>query len=243
MSARWSARRESSACSGAMKSTVPMYIPLSVNRAARCLAKWIGRVDDAGQPEVEDADRSGVVEHEVAGLDIAVDDSLGMGGLEPAGGLDDAVDRLRHGHRPAVADDAIEVAAFDVFHHQEMHAAIFVGIDGGHDVGMFQPAGGLDFAAESHDRLSVAGEGRRKDLESADAAQPAVAALEDHAHAALADLVEDDVVSDQEPAALLLIDGGGLIGRQLPGLDQSAREPHDALRCRRRPVTGALRRR
>ena len=150
-----------------MKSTVPMYIPLSVNRPPGGLAERIGGVDDAGQPEVEDADRSGGVEHEVAGLDIAVDDSLGMGGFEPAGGLDDAVDRLRHGHRPAVANDAIEVAAFDVFHHQEMNAAIFVGINSGHDVGMFQVArrprlrGGIAGRPGGRGRRTAAGSSER----------------------------------------------------------------------------------
>ena len=60
-----------------------------------------------------------------------------------------------------------------------------------------------------------------------------MAALEHHAHTALADLVEDDVVSDQEPAAFLLVHRGGLIGRQLPGLDQCARKPQNTVGRRR----------
>ena len=54
--------------------------------------------------------------------------------------------------------------------------------------------------------------------------------LEDHAHAALAELVEDEVVADQEPAALLLVDRGRLVGGQLAGLDQGARQAQNPLR-------------
>ncbi len=71
------------------------------------------------------------------------------------------------GNRPAFADDAIKVAAFDEFHHEEMDAAVFVGIDGGDDVGMFQSPGGLDLATESQDGLAVASEGGGQDLQGA----------------------------------------------------------------------------
>ena len=229
MSARWSARARIFGLFGGHEVDGPHVHAAFGQPAAGGLAERIGGVDDAGEPEVEDADSSGGVEHEVAGLDVAVDDSLGMRGLEPAGGLDDASRRLGDGQRPAVADDAIEVAAFDEFHHQEMDAAIFVGINSGDDVGMFQTTGGLDFATESQARPVGRGRKRGEDLQSAHAPEPAVAGLEDHAHSALADLVEDDVVSDQKPAALLLVDGGGLIGVNLPAWTRARERPSDAV--------------
>ena len=56
-----------------------------------------------------------------------------------------------------------------------------------------------------------------------------MAGLEDHAHSALAQLVEDQVVADQEAAALSLVDGSRLVGSQLAGLDQGARQAEDSL--------------
>ena len=199
-------------------------MPLCVEPAGGGLAERVGRVDDPGQAQVEHPDGPGVVEHEVARLDVAVDDPLGMRGLQPAGRLDQAVDRLVDRHRPALADDAVEVASLDVFHDQEMDAAVLVGVLRGDEVGVLEPAGGLDLAAEPHHAPAVARERRREDLQGADPPQPAMPRLEDHAHAALAELVEDEVVADQQAAALLLVDRGRLVGRQLAGLDQGARQ-------------------
>ena len=92
-----------------------------------------------------------------------------------------------------------------------------------------RPAASTSRRNRSHGRL-VAGEGGRQDLQCHDPAQPAVAGLEDHAHAALAQLVEDEVVADQEAAALVLVDGGRLVGGQPPGLLEEASQSEHALR-------------
>ena len=75
----------------------------------------------------------------------------------------------------------------------------------------------------------VASERRGQDLERADAPQPAMPGLEDHAHAALAELVEDQVVADQEAAALSLIDRRGLVGGELAALDEGPRKAEHTL--------------
>ena len=50
--------------------------------------------------------------------------------------------------------------------------------------------------------------------------------LENHAHPTLAHLVEDEIIADQEAMAFILVNRGGLIGGELAGLDERAREPH-----------------
>ena len=129
---------------------------------------------------------------------------------------------------PRSLNDAVEVASLDVVHDQEMDAAVFVGVLSGDQVGVLEPAGGLDLAAKPHDGIAVACKRGGQDLERAHAAQAAMPGLEDDAHAALAELVEDQVVADQEPAALLLINRGGLVRRELAGLDQGARKAQHA---------------
>ena len=102
------------------------------------------------------------------------------------------------GSGPPLADDAVEVAPLDVFHDQEVDAAVLVGVERGDDVGVLEPAGGLDLAPEPQDGLrSRANEGGRI-LSATTSAQPAMPRLEDHAHAALAELVEDQVVADEQ---------------------------------------------
>ena len=131
-----------------------------------------------------------------------MDDALLVRVLEPPRRLDQAVEGLGNRHRAALADDAIEVAPFDVVHHQEVHAAVLVGVEGGDEVGMFQPSGGRDFAPEAQDGRAVAGRRGGQDLQRDDPAELAVAGLEDHAHATGPQLVEDQVVADQQAPAL-----------------------------------------
>ncbi len=88
-----------------------------------------------------------------------------MGRFEPAGRLDETIDGLGHRQRPALADDTVEVAPVHVIHDQEMHPSVLVGVLGGHQVEMLEPAGGLDFAAKPHDGVVIARERRREDLQ------------------------------------------------------------------------------
>ena len=205
---------------------VPMYMPLCVNAAADGFAEGIAGVDDPGQSQVQHSDRPGVVEHEVARLDVAVDNPQGMGGPEPAGRVNEAVDGLGDRHRAALADDAVEVAPLDVVHDQRNgRRDLLLGVLSGHEVGMLEAAGGLDLATKPHDGIAVARERRRQDLERAHCSQPAMSRLEDDAHPSLPELVEDEIVADQEAAAFLLVDGCCLVGGDLARLDQGAREP------------------
>ncbi len=53
--------------------------------------------------------------------------------------------------------------------------------------------------------------------------------LEDHAHTPLPQLVQDQVVADQEAAALALVQRGGLVSREPAGLLEDAGQAEHAL--------------
>ena len=154
MSARWSTRCESSACSGAMKSMVPMYMPLWVSRPAAVLLNGLAGVDDPGQSQVEHADRPARVEHQVAGLMSRWTIPWAWAASRPRAAWIRQSMAWRTGSGPRLADDAVEVASLDVVHDQEMDAAVFVGVEGGDEVGVLEPAGGLDLAPKPHDGIA-----------------------------------------------------------------------------------------
>ncbi len=132
------------------------HVRVTLGQAAgNRLAEGIAGVDDPGEAQVEHADCASAVEHEIAGLDIAMNDSLFVGGLEAAGGLDQVVDGVGDRQRSVLADDAFEVDPLDVIHHQEMDAAVFIGLEGGDQVQVLEPARRLELAAESHDCARV----------------------------------------------------------------------------------------
>ena len=147
MSAQWSARRQSSACSGDVIDR-PHVHPALGQPAAGGLAERVRGVNESRRPRSSTWTVPRGVEHQVRRLDVAVDDPLGMCGGQPARCLDQVLDRLDRPQRSPLADDAVQVAALDVFHHQEMDAPILVGVQRGDDVVVLELAGGLDFPLE-----------------------------------------------------------------------------------------------
>ena len=179
------------------------------------LVGFVGQSGDACQAHVEDLDRAFLVQQQVAGLDVAVDDVAFVGILEPAGGLQDVLDGLRHRQRSLLLDQGRQVLALHVFHDQVMDAPMLAGVVGLHDVGMIEFRGGFHLAVETLDGID------RSDFFSGDhlhrhqSLHAAVFGLEDHAHSALAQFVQDKVVAEDQPLGLALIDQLGLILGQL----------------------------
>ena len=57
-----------------MKSAVPMNAPVCVKRPPDAARRAAGRLGDPGEAQVKNADDSRSIEHQVAGLDVAVND-------------------------------------------------------------------------------------------------------------------------------------------------------------------------
>ncbi len=148
---------------------------------------------ELGEAEVKNLGLAGAGGEEVGGLDVAVDDALGVGGGE---GIGDLAAQLQHqlgGQGPA-GDAVLEDLAFEQLHSDEGLAVVLVNFMDGADVGVVEGSGGAGFAQEAFERLAVAGELFGQELESDEAAELGVFGLVDHTHATAAQLFQHAVV-------------------------------------------------
>ena len=105
----------------------------------------------ASHTHVQNLDRSLLVQQQVGGLDIPMDDPLSMSRFETPGGLNDAFNRHFNIERPILLDGSGKVAAVHQFHDEEVNAAGAVGVMGGDDVGMTDPGRRFDLPLETRD--------------------------------------------------------------------------------------------
>ena len=153
MSARASTASPS-ACSGDRYSGVPKMTPACVSASPPDCG--CGHLGDA---EVEDLDDVALAvaldEHDVVGLEVAVDDAGGVRVLEAAQDLADDLERARRRHRPG-RDRRGQRLAREELHDQEQRAlrrAAEVG--DGDDVRVGEAAGRLGLALEAARELSL----------------------------------------------------------------------------------------
>ena len=107
-----------------------------------------------GQAEVEHLDAAFARDHDVGGLQVAMNDALIMGGgervAECAGDIDDLLDR-----EPAVGDHAVEWQTFDQLHGQEVNAVAFFDRIDGDDVRMVELCERLCLAPKAAETLGI----------------------------------------------------------------------------------------
>ena len=113
----------------------------------------IGRRHDLRKAEVEDLDLSARRHKDVGGLDVAVDDSPGVRGIE----------RARRSGRPSRGaairfertggDAVLERRAIEQLHGDERPALVLVDVENGADVGVVQGGGGARLPLEAVQRL------------------------------------------------------------------------------------------
>ncbi len=138
-------------------------------------------------------------------------DALVVGRGQRIGDAGSNVERLADGHRPA-PDPRGQVLAGHQFHRQEHEVVLRVQTVHGGDVGVVERGECAGLALEAGTALGIGGQRLGQHLDGDLAAQRRVERLPDHAHAALAELVDDAVVQqglagfDGQP--WILRDGG-----------------------------------
>ena len=148
------------------------------------------------QPEIGQLHHGvGLTDQDVGGLDVPVDDSLGVSRLQGIGNLRAQLQKLIGGERP-LPDDLGEWLALQELHDDEVLGVVLLdGVDRT-DVGMVQGRGGPGFTLEPFQGRLVLGHVRRQALHGDLATQLGVLRLVDHPHAAAAQLLGDAVVGD-----------------------------------------------
>ena len=114
-------------------------------------------VERAGDPEIRHLGRALLVDQDVLGLDVAVDDVASVRGAERAGDLDRIGHRLGHRQPSLAADPILERLALHVLEHDVGPALVLAGIDHAHDVRMRELGNGPGLAAEALELFGGAG--------------------------------------------------------------------------------------
>ena len=172
-------------------------LSFSVGRDVVGRAPDFGRlgVRGGGDAEVEELGRVALVEEDVLGLDVAVDEVRRGGELEAVGDVHADLHDQRLVERLRLGDHLVEVLAADELHHDVGLALLLAeGVDLG-DVGVVELGGGLRLAAEGGEELRRVAEAPQHHLDGDDAGERLVVGAVDAAHAAAAEAVEQQVVA------------------------------------------------
>src|SRR6266853_4193928 len=154
-----------------------------------------GTGNQFGQAEIQDFRLSTPGEENIGRLEIAMDDSRLMRGVEGVGNLDGDVKDLSACQRLA-RDDVLESLTFQELHHKEGVAFGFVNFINGADVGMVEGRGGPCLALKSLQSLMVANQFGWKELQRYIPAQLEILGAIYHSHAPAAQMFLDAVVGD-----------------------------------------------
>jgi hypothetical protein len=134
-------------------------------------------------------------DEDIRGLDVAVHDAFGVGGVERVGDLNGEAKR-DVGLKRTAGDAVLQCHAFEKFHDDEGLAILLADVVDGADIGMVEGGSGLGFALKAGEGLRIAGNFFGQKFEGHKAAKARVLGFVDNAHAAASKLFDDAVVGD-----------------------------------------------
>jgi hypothetical protein len=146
---------------------------------------------DLGEPEVEHLDRAAGRDLDVGGLQIAMDDTLGVRGLERVHDLARDAEGLLERNRAGL-DAVRERRALDQLHHQ---GAIFDSVYRG-DVGVVQRGQHLRLAREARHLYGIGCQAVREKLHGDLSSELRVGRPVHFAHSAFAQLLHDSIMGE-----------------------------------------------
>ncbi len=138
---------------------------------------------ELGETEVENLSVTAARDENVGGLDVAVNDVLGMGGVERVGDVsgerEEGVELQGH-----VCQYVFERLAVEEFHGDERMALVFANLINRADVGMVERGSGAGLAAKALERQKITRDIVGKEFEGDEAAELHVFGFVDDAHPA-----------------------------------------------------------
>ncbi len=149
-----------------------------------------------GQAEVGDLRRAAGIEQHVAWLEVAMDHPAVMGVFDRHGDLAGQTGGLLWRQRPA-GQPLGQAIPFDEAHRVVMTALVLAELENRHDARMLQLGGGRGLGVEAFDVLRAGETAAEDHLQGHHAVEPDLAGLEDDAHAAASDLLDQLVVAEQ----------------------------------------------
>jgi hypothetical protein len=149
---------------------------------------------DARQAEVGHFHFAAAREHDIFGLDVAVDDAFVAGFGERGGDLPHNIERQLRCERAARADDFAEIAPWNILLSNEMDAVDLPDFVDLHDAAVDERGGGAGLMVKAADVIGVAGELRVEDFEGDLTAERELLGQIDLGHRAAAETAEDEEV-------------------------------------------------
>ncbi|HEU4369019.1 MAG TPA: hypothetical protein VFV05_12430 [Methylomirabilota bacterium] len=151
---------------------------------------------DLGDAKVEDLHLPVAQQHDVAGLDVTVDDASLVRVVQPVADLHHDGQLVLEGQSFPLGDELPKLVAFQQLHDEEEPSLVLPHVVDGDDVGVTQPSARLGFAEESGAELVGDVRVGRDDLEGDETVQDRVAGLVDQTHATPSYALDDLVLAN-----------------------------------------------